>query len=184
MTTATITREDEDIVFRTLDYASKHDISNKLTLIERIIGKLVGELGENARPGDIERSLLIRSAINGDPIEKEGGSIGVEDFRMALGGLSRATVNNYRKSGQVAAFRRGAYFQFPLFQIANGKILPGIDESLSVMAENGITDARTQCLRFLSPLTERNGNEARAIDLLRAGEIDRACDLIKASAEQ
>jgi hypothetical protein len=95
----------------------------------------------------------------------EGGMLGAEKV-AALLGISPAAVNKRRAAGKLLAVevgRRG--YQYPAWQLADGRVLGGMEQILGLLAEHPPL-AR---LRFFLSGNDRLGGR-RPLDLLRKGE--------------
>ncbi len=110
--------------------------------------------------------------------EAEGGAVGPAAL-AGTAGVSRQTVDAWRKAGRLLALDRGKRgWAFPAWQAAEGRILPGLAEVLAVLTAS---DAWSKLVFFLTP-DPRLGGE-RPLDLLRRGETTRVLELASTHGE-
>jgi hypothetical protein len=113
-----------------------------------------------------------------DLLEAEGGAVGPAALAEAAG-VSRQTVDAWRRSGRVLALDRGKRgWAFPAWQAADGRVLPGLPEALAAL---DTSDAWGKLAFFLGP-DARAGGE-RPLDLLRRGEAARVLELAEGFGE-
>jgi len=101
-----------------------------------------------------------------------------DDFAPRLG-VSRETVNVWRKSGTVLGLpsaKRG--FRFPLWQIIDGQRLP----VLCSIAEYLQTDEWGIWRFLVEPLDILDGESP--LDMIRHGEIDRVLSVAKGVSDE
>jgi len=92
-------------------------------------------------------------------------------------GMSRQTVNNWRRKGQVIALPRGRRdFVFPACQFAEDRLMPGLDR---VLAASALRHPLSQLEMLLAPSARMDGESPLA--LLRAGRVDDAVAVAAAS---
>lgn len=111
------------------------------------------------------RGLIARSWL----LETEGGVSSAAQLGRLLGGLSRQGVDKRRTQRRLLALpigKRG--FLYPIWQLAKGKVLPGLD---AVLAELGDFDPWMQAAFFLNPNTWLSGESP--LSALRRGEVER-----------
>jgi len=92
-------------------------------------------------------------------------------------GMSRQTVNNWRRKGQVIALPRGRRdFAFPACQFAEDRLVPGLDR---VLAASALRHPLSQLEMLLAPSSRMEG--ASPLALLRAGRVEDAVAVAAAS---
>ena len=92
-------------------------------------------------------------------------------------GMSRQTVNNWRRKGQIIALARGRRdFVFPACQFAEDRLMPGLDR---VLAASALRHPLSQLEMLLAPSARMDGESPLA--LLRAGRVDDAVAVAAAS---
>lgn len=102
-------------------------------------------------------------------LHEEGGVCSAPEFGQFLGQLSRQAIDNRRKRGKLLALDLGRHgYAYPLWQIHNGSVLPGLDQVIAVLHE---CDPWTQVGFMLSPNSWLGGETPLAE--LRRGEVDR-----------
>lgn len=92
-------------------------------------------------------------------------------------GMSRQTVNNWRRKGQVIALPRGRRdFAFPACQFVEGRLPPGLDR---VLAASALRHPLSQLEMLLAPSPRMDG--ASPLALLQAGRVEDAVAVAAAS---
>lgn len=110
--------------------------------------------------GTIAKQRLLRA---------EGGVGSAAELGRMLGGLSRQAIDKRRKKGKLLALDMGRHgYGYPLWQINDGGVLPGLEAVLDVLRES---DPWTQAGFFLSPNSWLGGETPLAE--LRRGEVER-----------
>jgi len=107
--------------------------------------------------GAKQRRLLLQS---------EGGSLSGEQVASALG-ISRQAVDKQRQRGRLLAVREGAAWRYPIWQLRDGGVLPGLPEVLRVLRGQ----SPWTILAFLVSRNIRLGSR-RPLDLLRQGSVE------------
>ncbi len=112
------------------------------------------------------RSVNAKEAL----LAEEGGVISDAEFAKRLGVQSRSTIKNYREQNKIMAVNRGARnLRYPAWQIHKHELLPGLGETLSVLAAQKI-DPISTLIFFLTPADALS--EKRPLDLLRDNEVE------------
>jgi hypothetical protein len=75
-----------------------------------------------------ERGVHARAEL----LNAEGGLIPASRLGQILG-VSRQTINQWRKRGRILGVRRGRAYQFPKWQIYKNDVLPGLGDVLAVL---------------------------------------------------
>ena len=92
-------------------------------------------------------------------------------------GMSRQTVNNWRRKAQAIALPRGRRdFVFPACQLVDDRLLPGLDR---VLAASALRHPLSQLEMLLAPSPRMDG--ASPLTLLRAGRVEEAIMLAAVS---
>ena len=92
-------------------------------------------------------------------------------------GMSRQSVNNWRRKGQLIALPRGRRdFAFPACQFVEDRPLPGLDR---VLAASALRHPLSQLEMLLAPSPRMGGTSP--LDLLRAGRVEDAVAVAAAS---
>lgn len=121
------------------------------------------------------RGLQRRQAI----LAAEGGLLSVQQVAERLG-LSRQAVDNRRKAGRLLALHTGRRgLGYPAWQFDERGVLGGLEETLSVLR---VDDPWMRAWFFLTPDPHLEGR--RALDALRAGEVDRVRRAAEAYGQQ
>jgi hypothetical protein len=119
------------------------------------------------------KALRMKAALRGmnaarEITAAEGGQLSAEQFGDALG-VSRETVNQWRQSGRILAWKRGARnYAYPAWQIRKGALLPGLDAVLRALKAK-TKDPLEIADYFLSESDELGG---RPLDLLRNSDVE------------
>lgn len=101
-------------------------------------------------------------------LNAEGGVCSARELGDLLQ-LTRQAIDKRRKSGKLIALDLGRHgYRYPVWQIQNGAVLPGLDR---VIAELSECDPWTQVGFMLSP-NSWLGDET-PLDVLRRGDVDR-----------
>jgi len=104
----------------------------------------------------------------------EGGVVSAQQMGTLLG-ISRQAVDKRRRTGTLLGFQdRGTAYLYPVWQVRDGAVLPGLERVLAALKE-GEHGAKSQFIFFLSP--DVVPDDARPLDLLRSGteeDIHRA----------
>jgi hypothetical protein len=96
---------------------------------------------------------------------EEGGLVAAAQFATSLGLKSRQSVHDYRAAKKIFAMPKGGRtFMYPSWQVHKGDLLPGLAETLAVLAGKRVTPMGV-VLFFLTP-AEALGKK-RPLDLLR-----------------
>jgi hypothetical protein len=102
-------------------------------------------------------------------LHEEGGVCSAEEFGKILGHLSRQAIDMRRKKRKLIALDLGRHgYRYPVWQIHNGAVLPGLEQVLAELRE---ADPWTQVGFMLSPNSWLGGKTP--LNELRRGEIDR-----------
>lgn len=100
---------------------------------------------------------------------QEGGALSAQDFAKTLG-LSATTIRRYRAGNKIIALpQAGGSGRYPVWQIHQEMLLPGLEEVLTILSAKG-SDRFTILTFFLSP-SERF-HQRRPLDLLREGRVE------------
>jgi hypothetical protein len=111
------------------------------------------------------RGVTRRDAL----LAQAGGVLSPGDVAERTG-MSRQTVNNWRRKGQVIALPRGRRdFVFPACQFVEGRLAPGLDRVLEASA---LRHPLSQLEMLLAPSARMDGESPLA--LLRAGRVEDA----------
>ena len=112
----------------------------------------------------------LRSAGTEDSLlAAEGGAVSDAGFGALLG-VSRTSIHNYRKQGKVMALPRGERnWLYPVWQVQEGSLLPGLAEVLAELRGRTYS-AQGTALFFMTPAGALD--EQRPLDLLRRGKVD------------
>lgn len=103
-------------------------------------------------------------------LEEEGGLVSDAQFASALGLKARQSVHNYRVAKKIFALPKGGRnFVYAAWQVHKRALLPGLEETLAVLAKKRVTPIGI-VLFFLTP-AETLG-EKRPLDLLRRGVVE------------
>ena len=93
-------------------------------------------------------------------------------------GMSRQSVNNWRRKGQLIALPRGRRdFAFPACQFVEDRLVPGLDR---VLAASALRHPLSQLEMLLAPSARMEG--ASPLALLRAGRVEDAVAVAAASS--
>ncbi len=124
---------------------------------------------------ELERDdLLLPARVRGETGKRrlllaEGGVCSAAELGQLLGHLSRQAIDNRRKKGKLLALDLGRHgYGYPLWQVHDGAVLPGLEVVLAVLRQ---CDPWTQVGFLLSPNSWLGGETPLAE--LRRGEIDR-----------
>jgi hypothetical protein len=118
-----------------------------------------------------------RGVVRRDALLTQAGGVLAPAAVAERTGMSRQTVNNWRRKGQIIALPRGRRdFAFPACQFAEDRVLPGLDQ---VLAASGLRHPLSQ-LEMLLALSSRV-EVASPLVLLRAGRVEDAVALAAAS---
>ncbi len=108
-----------------------------------------------------------------DLLAEEGGTVSDAAFAKLLGVKSRQTVHNYREAGKIVAVGRGSRnFEYPVWQVRNGELLPGIETFVHILRAK--TSPIGIVIFFLTPAEALEGK--RPLDLLRKGNVEDVLD--------
>jgi hypothetical protein len=111
-----------------------------------------------------------------DLMNQAGGALSPGELAERTG-MSRQTVNNWRRKGQVIAIPRGRRdFVFPACQLGEDRLLPGLDR---VLAASALRHPLGQLEMLLAPSPRMGG--ASPLALLRGGRVEDAVALAAAS---
>ncbi len=70
-------------------------------------------------------------------LDEEGGAVGGEDLGEILN-ISRQAVDARRKAGKLLALTTGnRKYLYPLWQVRDGQVLPGLEQVLDTLGEFG-----------------------------------------------
>jgi DNA-binding XRE family transcriptional regulator len=128
-------------------------------------------LEEPAALGTIEGDPLARARMRGvrarqQLLEAEGGPVSAAELGKEIG-VSRQTVDAWRKARRVLAIERGRRgFAYPAWQALDGRLLPGLDLALEALSG---TDFWGALNFFLTPDPRIEGK--RPLDVLREGDV-------------
>lgn len=110
-----------------------------------------------------EHELDVRSQM----LNAEGGTFSAREVARMLN-VSRPTVYNWHKQGDIVGVSYQARkLQFPAWQFERDGLLPGLNQVLHILAEDG---AWAQIGFMLNPNLRLNGDAP--LDLLRRGDVD------------
>jgi hypothetical protein len=102
-------------------------------------------------------------------LSEEGGVCSAAELGQMLGGLSRQAIDKRRQKKKLLALDLGRHgYGYPLWQVHDGAVLPGLEVVLDVLRE---CDSWTRVGFFLSPNSWLGGETPLAE--LRRGEVDR-----------
>jgi hypothetical protein len=111
-------------------------------------------------------------------IEEHGGTLTAEYFAQHLG-ISRQAVEKRRRAGKLIALAMGRHgYRYPVWQLTESGVLPGLDKVLAVLASH---DEWMQTAFFLSA-NPRLGDRT-PVETLKAGEVERVLDAAEAYGE-
>jgi hypothetical protein len=121
------------------------------------------------------RGILARRWL----LDEEGGVVAAEKLGTLLGGITRQGIDRRRKHGKLLALDLGRHgYAYPLWQVHEGRVLPGLDR---VLAELDEFDPWMQAGFMLNPNTWLGGETPLAA--LRRGQLDRVLTAARALAE-
>src|SRR3954465_525190 len=116
----------------------------------RSVGERITRDVDNA-PTAFELVRLRSLGAESEILREEGGSISDAEFAKRLHLKSRQTVHNYRETGKIFAVKKGARnFVYPVWQIRNAALLPGLEAVLKTLHERK-TSPLGIALFFLTP---------------------------------
>jgi hypothetical protein len=165
---ARLTRAVREVV-RTLDADDLYAVAAQPSDVEA----LVMALGRSrARPADVDPRVLEAlqrgRAAKAQMLSAEGGCVSAGQMGELLG-ISRQAVDKRRNAGQLLGVRdrEGADWLYPLWQLQNGAILPGLERTLRVLFD-GQHDAWAAMIFFLE--TDVPGGIRTPLEALRSGD--------------
>ena len=122
---------------------------------------------ENRLANAIARGLSARQQL----IAEEGGSLSADDAAKEIG-LSKTAILNRYHHGNIIGWReeRQNAVRFPVWQLSEHHVLPGIEETLRVLNKDGRIDDWGRMLFFLQKNLRLNGK--RPLDYLRENKLD------------
>lgn len=107
-------------------------------------------------------------------LSEEGGVLSDAEFAKKLGIRSRTTIQNYRNQGKIVAVAHGDQnVRYPAWQIHKNELLPGLDGTLRVFAEQNV-EPISIVLFFLTPAEALDNY--RPLDLLRLNKVEEVRD--------
>jgi hypothetical protein len=113
---------------------------------------------------------LARGAARRETLLAEAGGTLTPQGVAAQTGMSRQTVNNWRRKGQIIALPRGRRdFVFPACQFLDDRPLPGLDQ---LLATSALRDPLGQLEVLLAPSHRMGG--LSPLELLHQGRIEDA----------
>ncbi len=128
-------------------------------------------LHSTALPAAAKQSPLLPALLRGAEqrqtlLRADGGSLSGEQTATALG-VSRQAVDKQRQRGRLLAVREGAAWRYPAWQLADGRVLPGLPEVLRVLR----VQSPWTVMAFVLSRNARLGSR-RPLDLLRRGSAE------------
>lgn len=168
-----LTRAVKEVV-RSLDAEDLYAVVSQPSDVEA----LVMALGRaRVRPGSAD-PLVLEALQRGRAaktrlLAAEGGCIAVGRMAGCLG-ISRQAVDKRRALGQLLAVREreGADWLYPIWQLHDGSLLPGLERVLRVLFGNAPGDVWSALIFFLE--TEIGDGERTPLAALRSGDEDAA----------
>jgi predicted DNA-binding transcriptional regulator AlpA len=106
-----------------------------------------------------ERALVVQEQLR----REAGGLVSTQEV-VNRTGLSRQTVDRYRKEGKLLALETAQGFQFPLCQFYGQAIVPGLDEVLAAMEGSSFWETLSGLITPTPTLNNRS-----VLDALRDG---------------
>jgi len=129
--------------------------------------------GANPLAGARARAVARREAL----VAEAGGALTPQAV-VERTGMSRQTVNNWRRNGQLIALPRGRRdFVFPACQFLKDRPLAGLDR---VLAASAVRHPLGQLEMLLAPSSRMGGQSPLA--LLREGRVDEAIAVAASAA--
>ena len=123
------------------------------------------------------RGLVARQEL----LRAEGGVVSGEQLGNLLGGITRQAVDKRRRAGRLLALRERSDWVYPVWQVAENRMLPGFEDVLAELTArgHGPWDAM---LFFLETDTQHDGETPLAA--LRGGGVERALWAARTYGEQ
>jgi hypothetical protein len=171
------------VIRRALGQISDTDVLDALSESEdrNFVLRLLGTPGALRQPEyqePLTSSMLEGIRAREDMLDAEVMLTG--DQVAELLGVSRQTVHNRRLGNKLLAFERGKRgFVYPAWQFRDGKTVSGLEQALERFAGEGPLTR----YRVLRQPDARCGGRS-VVDLLHAGEIEKALDLVEIAFEQ
>jgi hypothetical protein len=115
----------------------------------------------------IARGLSARQQL----IAEEGGSLSADEAAKEIG-LSKTAILNRYHHGHIIGWReeRQNAVRFPVWQFSQHHVIPGIEQTLRVLNQEGRIDDWGRMLFFLQKNRRLNGR--RPLDYLRENKIE------------
>ena len=155
------------------------------TVLARLVGVAFNRsLGARKSRGDkLARAQLRGLEVRHQLAESEGGSLSSDEIARLLR-ISKTAVLKRLAAGRLLAWReeRLQAARFPRWQFDDhGQVLPGLEDVLDILNQNGRIDPWGKILFFLQ---SRNGPEGkRPLDQLRDGQVKDVVQAARAYAE-
>lgn len=143
--------------------------------------RLIADPDALVDPSDQSTVALARS-LNAHRIvallrEFRARSYTTEQVRELLGGISRQAVSQRVANGRLMAVEISGRSHFPDWQFLDGRVVDGLDAVLAELGEVGKRGLAADALMRTS-LAEEGGSTP--VDLLVAGDVDRAVHYVRA----
>ncbi len=130
---------------------------------------IVALTGTPGLPLDERDLAQLRGAgVNRELLAAEGGAVGSNEAADLLGISRQAVAKRVLRERLLAVTPTGGRQRFPRWQFADGGVLPGLEETLALLA-TGRIDPWARLLFFLSEQDDIAG--PRPLDALRAGDV-------------
>lgn len=122
---------------------------------------------ENRLANAIARGLSARQRL----VTEEGGSLSADDAAKQIG-LSKTAILNRFHHGNIIGWReeRQNAVRFPVWEFREHHVLPGIEETLSVLNKDSRIDDWGRMLFFLQK--NQRLNDRRPLDYLRENKLE------------
>lgn len=139
-----------------------------------VVAALEEELDKQPAQRSAMAAALARGALAREQLkQEEGGSLSAEEARQVLG-LSKESVLKRYRNGALLGWReaRQDAVRFPAWQFSDtteDRLLPGLQEILSILKEADSLDDWGRVLFFLNPRESLSGQ--RPLDYLRVGKV-------------
>lgn len=122
------------------------------------------------------RGLRMRERLLG----AEGGTVSAGEAGELLGGISRQAVDKRRRAGRLLALPAGGRgYRYPVWQFAEGGVLPGLEE---VLPDLGVGDPWMRAAFFLGGNVRLEGDTP--LEELRRGRVEKVRRAARSYGEQ
>lgn len=119
-------------------------------------------------------TLLTDGATTYIPKVKDYEAVLTTGEAATLLGKKIPTIKNYIKRNRLVGYFDGGKNLLPAWQFFDNRVVPGVDDVLTVFGENGVPAVRN----FSTPLERLDGQSI--IDVLRQGNLEQAVDAAEA----